>query len=153
MAHCKKHPLDTINHNYTSYSTLPSGIWFTSMTRLVTRQKQNFQPSECQACWLQTCHTSGLLIQLLLTLRHTYTQRKTPIRKHLQLHTVHKDEHILTVDGLCIGRRWFALVQSVKALYSRQNCLKVAKNINASECNALTILSLYECKYWLLLSK
>ena len=25
----------------------------------------NFYPSECQTCWLQTCHPSGLLIQRL----------------------------------------------------------------------------------------
>ena len=51
--------------HYTSYYTLPSGSWFTSMTRLVSKQKSNFQPSECQTRWL--------LIQLLLTPGHTHT--------------------------------------------------------------------------------
>ena len=54
------------------------------MSRLVTEQKPNFQLSECQTCWLQICHTSGLLIQLLATpgqhtrtRTHTHTERET----------------------------------------------------------------------------
>ena len=38
-------------------------------------------------------------------------------------------------------------MQSVEALYSRENCLKIAGSINASECNAFTILFVYQCKY------
>ena len=43
----------------TQVFTLPSGVWFTSMARLATKQRCNFHPSECQTCWLQTCHPSS----------------------------------------------------------------------------------------------
>ena len=57
----------------TQVFTLPSGVWFTSMARLATKQKLYFHPSECQTCWLQTCHLAwpGLLTQLLY---HTHTR-------------------------------------------------------------------------------
>ena len=64
---------------HTSCYSLPSGLRFTSTTRLVTKQNPNFQPSKCQTCWLQICHTSGLLIQLLLTLGHTHTPHTYPL--------------------------------------------------------------------------
>ena len=63
-------PTPTPRHPQTHTHT---NTWFTSMTRLVTKQKPNFQPSECQTCWLHICHTSGLFIQLLLT-PHTHAR-------------------------------------------------------------------------------
>ena len=42
----------------------------------------NFQLTECQTCWLQICHTSGLLIQRLLTL---VCPPPTHKHKHMQL--------------------------------------------------------------------
>ena len=41
----------------------------------------------------------------------------------------------------------YTLVHSVEALYSRGKLSQSSQNINASECNALTILSIYKCKY------
>ena len=39
----------------------------------------DFQPSACQTCWLQICHTSGLLIQLLHTHTHIHSRMTFPI--------------------------------------------------------------------------
>ena len=72
-----------MRQNFTSCFIFPSGLWLTSMSRLVTKQKLKFQSSACQTCWLQICHTSGLLFQILLKLG-----------KHTQTHT-HRAKHFL----------------------------------------------------------
>ena len=85
QTHTHPHPsTDTQTHTHTDThkhihtQTHPhTNTWFTSMTRLVTKQKPNFQPSECQTCWLHICHTSGLFIQLLLT-PHTHARACVP---------------------------------------------------------------------------
>ena len=56
------------------------------MTRLVAKQKTNFQPSECHTCWLQICHTCSLLTPGQHTHTHTQTERETTVRlSHLYL--------------------------------------------------------------------
>ena len=78
----------------TQVFTLPSGVWCTSMARLATKQiiSCNFQLSECQTCWLQTCYSSGLLTQLLHQLgphthTHTHTHHTPHTRTHAHTHT------------------------------------------------------------------
>ena len=45
--------------------------------------KENLYNSKCHTCWLQICHTSGLLIQLHFTLENTQYTHKN-IHKHAQ---------------------------------------------------------------------
>ena len=55
----------------------------------------NFYPSECQICWLQTSHPSGLLTQLLHQLGHTHTH--TPHTcTHTYTHTTQTCTHTHT---------------------------------------------------------
>ena len=55
----------------------------------------NFYPSECQICWLQTSHPSGLLTQLLHQLGHTHTHTHHT-HMHPPTHTHHTDTHTHT---------------------------------------------------------
>ena len=73
------------------------------MSRLVTKQKPNFQPSECQICWLQICHTSGLLFQVLLTLdTRTHTQgQDVHYFTYLQLWQHPQDVGLVMRSELC----------------------------------------------------
>ena len=55
---------------------------------------KNLYNSKCQTCWLQSCHTSGLLIQLQLTLgntQHTHTcmclQRRKARKASTDMHS------------------------------------------------------------------
>ena len=68
---------------YVYIYTLPNGVWFTSMTRLVAKPNHNYQPYECQANWLQVVtFLCGLHTQLLHQLGlHTLTHA------HMHAHT------------------------------------------------------------------
>ena len=60
------------------------------MARLATKQQLYFHPSECQTCWLQTCHLSGLLTQLLHQLGHTHTPSFLPVQCHVSIVSPHQ---------------------------------------------------------------
>ena len=73
------------------------------MSRLATKckQKPNFQPSECQTYWLRICHTSGLLIQLLLTLGHTHTDTHTCTHAHTHTCNTHTQYYYTIQASRC----------------------------------------------------
>ena len=91
--HCTGSALAPNRDIYTSYYTLPSGLWFKTMTRLLTKQKPNFQPSKCQACWLQT-HTNT----------HAHTHTRTHART--ELNRLSFNPHMLVTSSLTLCIFW-----------------------------------------------
>ena len=87
---------------------------------MLDHPKKNLYNSKCYTCWLQICHTSGLLIPLQLTLGNTHTHTHTSqhihfvhitsctyfIYTHAHLHCIHiqysyRHIHVLTHASTC----------------------------------------------------